>query len=94
MTQSDQQYERTSMVYDKLLDISEELSREGVTDSEMARAMALFLVEVSMAIDNDSYSSTDYTMKLIESAIAKVREDQPSDLILRTLPLHRREVNG
>ena len=39
VTQSDQEFEGTSMVYDKLLDISEELSREGVTTSQMARAM-------------------------------------------------------
>ena len=83
---TDKTLEKTSIVYDKLIDISELCEKQGIKLPEIAKAMALFLVEVSMAIDNDSYSSTDYTMKLIESAIAKVRDDQPSDLILRTLP--------
>ncbi len=73
-------------VLDKLFDISSECENQGITKSEISRASAFFLVLVSMAIDNDSYSSTDYTMELITSAITKVRADQPEDLILRTLP--------
>ena len=73
-------------VLDKLLDISSECKNEGINEYEISRATAYFLVLVSMAANNDSYSSTDYTMELITSAINKVRDDQPEDLILRSLP--------
>ena len=75
MTQLDQEFEGTSMVYDKLLDISEELHREGVTTSQIARATALFLVELSF----DCAPSGDYAMHLILSAIIERLERNIDD---------------
>jgi len=57
--------EKASIVYDRLLDLGDELDQEGITTPEMARGTACFLVELCF----DTAPSSDYAMHLLLSAI-------------------------
>ena len=57
-------------VFDALLDVTEQLSEQGITPAEVARATAAFLVQLSF----DCAPTAEHATHLILSAIAQLLE--------------------